>query len=429
MSLASFESNARRKQTSFESKPSPVQKVEDSPKITRAVIDQMVKRLSTGSAGDDDDTPKVTVLKDLMKYYSDRDLTEATLPAPQKTFATNLPWKDIGMYTGQVNKNFEPHGEGTLHLHNGATLQGQWANGRPVSNDDTNRDDTRHEEKKPSAKAASSNSGSKDKGKKATQQEEKEYEIGDEGRRRDMIKDSDKDVALMRIASLQPDDAAFIRRTNGTWTFSRVKKVTQDSIYFIVNPSGSTKSYKAKYWHSHVRTCKTEAKKSTPKESPARRRSSDGLTQSDSELSSSAPILQHSQLQIQESPKKSPPPKTFEIKQIREYEPSKNRFSVKDLRPPVADNSEESSRETQRSGSGGTGVLRRGRFSFHGDGKYISRKRNVSISLERNQTRSYKSGAEPDDESAIETEDEDDAFDVNGGISSRGGYSLRGIEP
>jgi hypothetical protein len=41
------------------------------------------------------------------------------------------------------------------------------------------------------------------------------YELGDEGRRRDMIKDDDKDLALMRIASLQPGDAAWIRRTTG----------------------------------------------------------------------------------------------------------------------------------------------------------------------------------------------------------------------
>merc|ERR1719491_494594 len=41
------------------------------------------------------------------------------------------------------------------------------------------------------------------------------YKVGDEGRRKDMIKDDDKDVALMRIASLQPEDGAFIRRTTG----------------------------------------------------------------------------------------------------------------------------------------------------------------------------------------------------------------------
>merc|ERR1719428_207398 len=47
------------------------------------------------------------------------------------------------------------------------------------------------------------------------------YNLGDEGRRKDMIREEDKDVALMRIASLRPDDGAFIRRTTGKWTYAR----------------------------------------------------------------------------------------------------------------------------------------------------------------------------------------------------------------
>ena len=68
-----------------------------------------------------------------------------------------------------------------------------------------------------------------------------------------MIKDSDKEVALERILGLQPDDGAFVRRTDGKWTYSIVKKMDSDFIQFIVNPNGSTKDYKQKYWVSHVR--------------------------------------------------------------------------------------------------------------------------------------------------------------------------------
>lgn len=82
------------------------------------------------------------------------------------------------------------------------------------------------------------------------------YNLGDEGRRRDMIKDDDKDVALMRIASLQPEDGAFIRRTTGKWTYAKVKNVASDSIAFIVNANGSSKAYNVKYWVSHIRTLK-----------------------------------------------------------------------------------------------------------------------------------------------------------------------------
>merc|ERR1712194_877309 len=84
------------------------------------------------------------------------------------------------------------------------------------------------------------------------------YDLGDEGRRKDMIKDDDKDVGLIRIASLQPKDGAFIRRTTGKWTYAQVTKVGTDSITFMVNPKGCTKGYKVKYWVSHIRTCKAQ---------------------------------------------------------------------------------------------------------------------------------------------------------------------------
>jgi len=82
------------------------------------------------------------------------------------------------------------------------------------------------------------------------------YNLGDEGCRRDMIKDKDKEVALMRIASLQAEDGAFIRRTTGKWTYAKVKNVASDSIVFIVNTNGSSKAYNVKYWVSHIRTLK-----------------------------------------------------------------------------------------------------------------------------------------------------------------------------
>ena len=79
------------------------------------------------------------------------------------------------------------------------------------------------------------------------------YNIGDEGKRRDMIKDDDKSAAVKRIASLQSGDPAFIRRTTGNWTFAKVKNVSPDSILFIVDEKGASKDYKKKYWGSHVR--------------------------------------------------------------------------------------------------------------------------------------------------------------------------------
>jgi len=86
--------------------------------------------------------------------------------------------------------------------------------------------------------------------------EHRAYKFGDEARRRDMIKADNQDDALNRIASLKPGDPAFIRRTTGKWTYAKVKDVASDSIAFIVDVKGSLKSYKVKYWVSHVRTLK-----------------------------------------------------------------------------------------------------------------------------------------------------------------------------
>ena len=84
-------------------------------------------------------------------------------------------------------------------------------------------------------------------------QDSSSYNIGDEGKRHDMIKDDDKSAAVKRIASLQSGDPAFIRRTTGNWTFAKVKNVSPDSILFIVDEKGASKDYKKKYWGSHVR--------------------------------------------------------------------------------------------------------------------------------------------------------------------------------
>ena len=93
-------------------------------------------------------------------------------------------------------------------------------------------------------------------------QDSSTYNIGDEGKKRDMIKDDDKAVAIKRISRLRSGDAAFIRRTTGNWTFAKVKSVSPDSILFIVDEKGATKDYKKKYWGSHVRAAERGIKAS-----------------------------------------------------------------------------------------------------------------------------------------------------------------------
>jgi hypothetical protein len=473
MAFASFESMARKTsrsksfgKSSFNTKSSGATPVENEHRhadISTSLINQMVNRLgSIGSGEGSEGGTKGMDLKDLMQYYKDKD--DASGSNNSATIVTNLRWKDIGFYSGQVNDKIEPHGEGKLVMYTGATLYGHWQNGKPHSGPESggpksvNGDEVEKKE-----------SDSKHKNhKKSESHDTPFYKLGDEGRKRDMIKDEDKTAAIARISKLQKGNAAFIRRSDGTWTFSRLKKLSKDTAYFVVNPSGSTKSYKAKYWYSHIRACKIPEEKLPPYDSPKQKssNSNDEVEMSDSELSELANMFNHPMLEETAPDKPTTPPRTFEIKEVREYEPTKNRFSIKDLKPPpretqhdvakkrdsqyneesvsndsrnngrqgkrgsTVDTSESSRDTTQDDCSTSKGVLRKGRFSFNQEGPSpcISMRRNVSF-CEEKETRSYVKDV-PDDIST-KTEDEDDNFDVNGTISSNraGEYNLKGIEP
>jgi hypothetical protein len=472
MAFASFESMARKTRrsesfgkSSFNAKSSGVTPVENEHRhadISTSLIDQMVKRLgSIGSGDGSEGGSKGMELKDLMHYYAEKD--DGSGSNNSNTIVTNLQWMKVGLYSGQVNDKIEPHGQGKLVLHNGKTLFGNWQNGKPMtSSGPVSLNDDETEKKKSHARQEDHEN--------ADSEDIPSYNLGDEGRRRDMIKDEDKNAAVARISELQKGDAAFIRRTDGTWTFSRVRKITKGSAYFVVNPSGSSKSYKAKYWHSHIRACKIPNEKLPPYYSPKRRSSTsiDEIEISDSDVSELANMLHHPLLEEIAPEKSTTPPRTFEIKEVRPYEPNKNRFSIKDLmmmKPPppretptatkrenqsnddssndsrnmgrqskkrgsTADESESSRDTTQDDCSTNKGLLRKGRFSFNQEGPspYVSLRRNVSFSEEW-ETRSYVKDV-PDDIST-KTEDEDDNFDVDGTLSSNraGEYNLKGIEP
>lgn len=471
MAFASFETMARRKsrsesfgKSSFNAKAGGSSAPDGEhrhPDISASLVDQMVKRLSSVGSVEGSDDGKGMNLKDLMQYYADKDDAGSNNSA---TIVSNLNWKGIGMYTGQVNEKIEPHGQGKLVMHDGATLYGLWDNGNPLTNDGSVSQSSEQNDTKKSPTKQEHHIGDK-----TASNDMPNYKLGDEGRRRDMIKDEDKDAAIERISKLKKNDAAFIRRTNGVWTFSRCKKISKDVAYFVVNSSGSTKSYKTKYWHSHIRACKIPAEK-LPRVAPKRQSSNESLMScmSDSDLSELGKMLQQPMLEELPPEKSSTTSRTFEIKEIREYEPTKNRFSIKDLmKPPTPkepsqlsnqdrksqsndvsggvsndtgkrckrgstiDTSESSRDTTQDDYSVNKSLLRKGRFSFHEDGRYVSMKRNVSFSEEW-ETRSYIKDVPDDISTKTEDEnDEDDNFDVNGTLSSNraGEYNLRGIEP
>lgn len=82
------------------------------------------------------------------------------------------------------------------------------------------------------------------------------YTYGDEGRKRDMLEDTNEEIALQRISNLKAGYPAFIRRSTGKWTFAKVKHINSDIIVFHVDKNGSSKAYNVKQWTSHIRTLK-----------------------------------------------------------------------------------------------------------------------------------------------------------------------------
>lgn len=80
------------------------------------------------------------------------------------------------------------------------------------------------------------------------------YTYGDEGRRRDMIVDTNVETALRRISNLKPGYPAFIKRSTGQWTYAKVKHISSEMIVFYVDAKGSSKAYNVKHWVSNIRT-------------------------------------------------------------------------------------------------------------------------------------------------------------------------------
>jgi len=192
------------------------------------------------------DDPERNTIKNVVRAYMD----EMEVDPEPENHATHLPWKlgggkFSGMYTGEINSKREPHGEGILIFNNGSSVEGRWIRGIPQPDAVVEMMDNTiaiMDEIAPRRKETYSPIS-----------DIPAYSIGDEGKRRDMIKDDSAEIALMRIAALQPNDNAFIRRTDGTWRFSKVKKVSSDMIICIVNDKGSFKAYERKYWVTHIR--------------------------------------------------------------------------------------------------------------------------------------------------------------------------------
>ena len=172
---------------------------------------------------------------------------------PQQELSTKrvngLPWIDYngnsGRYTGAVNDQFLPHGQGVMVYDRGSISAGIWYNGVLDTEDSMSHSQIAvaeipvpESEQLPAPARVLPN-----------------YAIGDTGRVEDMIIDSKKITATL-IAETRPGDAAFVCRTDGRWTYAIAKSRTYGdsaAIKFKVNLRGSTKEFPSSQWGGFVR--------------------------------------------------------------------------------------------------------------------------------------------------------------------------------
>lgn len=159
-----------------------------------------------------------------------------------------LPWIDYngnsGRYTGAVNEQYLPHGQGVMIYDRGSISAGIWYNGVLDTEDSTSRclvdvpevaAPKKNEHIPPRVLA--------------------HYTIGDTGRIEHMIIDTKKVTAAL-VSEIRVGDAAFVCRTDGRWTYAIAKGRTygeNPSIKFKVNIRGSTKEFPSSQWGGFVR--------------------------------------------------------------------------------------------------------------------------------------------------------------------------------
>ena len=182
------------------------------------------------------------------RSQSNHSLAIVETKQPRMKNVNGLPWSDYngqsGRYTGEVNDKYQPHGRGEMVYDRGVVSSGVWYKGvldreGPLTQD----------EYVP---------------KRLTS-----YSVGDKGRDEDMVIKPKKETAAA-VALLRIRDAAFVQRSDGSWTYAVVKdRATGNDawIKFKVNARGSTKSFPMSQWGTYIRIIKWQATDAPAKKS------------------------------------------------------------------------------------------------------------------------------------------------------------------
>jgi len=198
-----------------------------------------------------------------------------------------------GLYSGPTNESLQPHGDGTLVLEENSFLKfyGHWENGELVThlaNEDEVRDRRGHGARKSSMKSSKSSKEYKTKCSTASSVtsahsndlscRSRKYRIGDVAcTPHDMTIHRSRRKAAESVSLLEKHDQAFIKRSNGLWTFSVVANRAlqpassssshwhtpeeldeetmelEETMLFVINEDGATKVVKKRHWGRYIR--------------------------------------------------------------------------------------------------------------------------------------------------------------------------------
>lgn len=178
----------------------------------------------------------------------DNSLAIVEKNTPKYKKVNGLPWSDYngqsGRYTGQVNQEYLPHGQGEMVYDRGVVSSGIWYKGVLDTEGPLTQDEYAPE--------------------RLTS-----FSVGDRGNPEEHTMIASKKETAAAVALLRVSDAAFVRRSDGNWTYAIVKERTDASIKFKVNARGSTKSFPMSQWGSYIRKIKPPASDAPAKKGPS----------------------------------------------------------------------------------------------------------------------------------------------------------------
>ena len=172
--------------------------------------------------------------------------------AKQQQIASCLSWRDhrgiTGKYTGQVNDRMQPHGSGALIYKDGSAETPTWKNGIPVQF--WSPEGSSRKQQQPLLSTNTSNGSS-------TSSSNHTYlphlDLGNVGTSQDMIIESSRSIALEKMNSLQIHDFTFVLRSDGQWTYAIIADRQDNTIRFVVDTIGDSKTLSKKHWSTSIR--------------------------------------------------------------------------------------------------------------------------------------------------------------------------------